>query len=164
MDHLITKNSRIENQDSNDVTLVTNEKNIKKCYYFNKGYCKFKNKCKYYHPTCDCQNKCENRKTCTKRHRRLCKYNDKCYFKQSNICEFLHIDVTLAAADNKQNEAHKVILAVPNTNTLKEKKSLKEIELLKHKIYEQTIDCQNLEIEKETLKLTAEESKLKYII
>ena len=101
---------RLENQDLSDVTLASkdNIENKKKCKYYDNEYCKFKNECKFFHPSSECKSTCTQRKTCTKRHRRLCKYKDKCYFKLSNKCEFLH--VTLTRDDKDHIEAHMLIL------------------------------------------------------
>ena len=92
----------------------------RKCYHFNKGYCKFKEKCDYYHPTIDCIDKCQV-VTCKYRHRNVCTYGDNCYHHKKQKCEYLHDsnnlpEVTLACEDEDQNKAHKVILTAPSTN------------------------------------------------
>ena len=87
----------------------------KKCYYYDNGYCKLKEHCVYYHPTSECQIACSDKKTCRKRHRRLCKFKSKCYFKVNNKCEYIHnTDVTLAEDDNEHMKAQEVILAAHN--------------------------------------------------
>ena len=61
---------------------------IKICPYFRVGYCKYKETCKHFHPKENCgERKCRN-KTCNKRHRRPCKFGNRCT--RINFCEFLH--------------------------------------------------------------------------
>ena len=55
-------------------------KMTKKSRYFNRGYCKYNKKCRFYHPEHICEdhqknNKCEN-KECSKRHSRICKWEE----------------------------------------------------------------------------------------
>ena len=65
---------------------VNSSKNI--CPYYRVGYCKYKNKCKLFHPKENCgDRKCRD-KACTKRHRNPCKYGQTCSRKE--CCEFLH--------------------------------------------------------------------------
>ena len=55
---------------------VNSSKNI--CPYYRVGYCKYKNKCKLFHPKENCgDRKCRD-KACTKRHRKPCKYGQTC--------------------------------------------------------------------------------------
>ena len=58
------------------------------CPHYRIGYCKYKESCKHFHPKENCAEiKCSNR-SCTKRHRKPCKFGEKCTRKDS--CEFLH--------------------------------------------------------------------------
>ena len=59
----------------------------KVCKHHNVGYCKYKDTCKFQHPTEDCENKCD-KISCMKRHRKLCKYGENC--KHLPNCEFKH--------------------------------------------------------------------------
>ena len=61
-----------------------------KCQYFDKGYCKNKDTCSLKHPLIECEGSCEDRRTCPKRHRVLCKNSKECDFVLTNSCEFLH--------------------------------------------------------------------------
>ena len=79
----------------------------RKCHYYDKGYCKNKDQCKFYHATTDCKNQCIKKSICPNRHKKECKYGDKCYHNQDKSCEFLHLesnlsDVTLLTNDNQQ--------------------------------------------------------------
>ena len=49
----------------------------KLCKFQNSGYCKYKENCKFKHVTEICENKCD-RKTCMKRHQKLCKFESRC--------------------------------------------------------------------------------------
>ena len=83
-----------------------------KCKFYDKGYCKKKDQCNYYHPTNDCE-KCENIKTCRLRHRIICRYGKYCYHNNVKACVFRHMDIPLARNDNQEVQAHKDILAAP---------------------------------------------------
>ena len=61
-----------------------------KCQYFDKGYCKNKDTCSLKHPLIECEGSCEDRRTCPKRHKVLCKNGKECVFVPTNSCEFLH--------------------------------------------------------------------------
>jgi hypothetical protein len=68
----------------------------KKCRYFNRGYCKYKDKCRYTHPKNICTEhlqsmKCETR-DCLGRHPKTCKWwskQDGC--KRGSECGYLHV-------------------------------------------------------------------------
>ena len=50
----------------------------KRCRYFNRGFCKYKNKCRFVHPNKICniylKNQTCNEKSCSDRHPKLCKW------------------------------------------------------------------------------------------
>ena len=97
-----------------------NNKFQTKCRYYDKGFCKTRENCLYYHPTDDCQNNCKNKK-CTLRHRNLCRYKTHCYHNISGKCEYIHLttevlEEAMAVDDNQNSEAHKVILTAPSPN------------------------------------------------
>ena len=82
----------------------------RKCYYYDKGYCKNRNNCKLLHPTEDCKTKCSV-KECKLRHRRDCKDGNNCLFKNKK-CEYVHpipnlFDVTLVSRDDQQKKTIK---------------------------------------------------------
>ena len=113
----------------------------KKCKFYNKGYCKHKENCKYYHPTNDCKI-CDNARTCRNRHRSICKYGNNCYHNKAKVCEYKHTgndltDVTMANNDDQQIQAHKVILAADKLNEkddeIKKLKQEHEKEILEYK-------------------------------
>lgn len=80
---------------------------VKQCRYNNKGYCKYKLKCKFEHSKEVCQNylkgeKCTE-KSCKQRHPKVCKWwqGGGCKIQD---CDYLH--VTLVSDDRKTNNAH----------------------------------------------------------
>ena len=85
---------------------------IKRCRYFNKGHCKYREKCKFYHPKTICKNylesgKCEST-DCSDRHPKLCRFwsKNKAGCRRGSDCDFLH--VTLAQHDGKVTVESKV--------------------------------------------------------
>ena len=78
---------------------------IKSCRYFNKGYCKYLKKCRYFHSNKVCKKHLENLrctgKGCRERHPKMCKWYQKEIGCKRIDCEFLH--VTLASKDGGTN-------------------------------------------------------------
>ena len=68
---------------------------LKKCNYYDKGYCKLNEQCKELHPSTDCDGVCVNQKTCPLKHRIVCKNGNDCIFKASTSCSFLHPQIVL---------------------------------------------------------------------
>ena len=72
------------------------------CNYFDNGYCRFKEECKFFHPNEICEfEKCDLQ-ACIKRHPKSCKYfrRKKCKF--NDACLFKHKDVENdTSSDNK---------------------------------------------------------------
>ena len=82
------------------------ENKVKQCRYNNKGYCKYKLKCKFEHSKEVCQyylkgEKC-TKKSCKQRHPKVCKWWQGGGCKRQN-CDYLH--VTLASDDGKKTYA-----------------------------------------------------------
>ena len=74
-----------------------------KCYFFNIGYCKKRDKgCKHIHPEERCVlSKCAN-KYCLKRHQRPCRYKSNCNFLKTQTFEYIHKENT--RFDNCDND------------------------------------------------------------
>ena len=112
------------------------------CKYFDNGYCRFKEICKFKHPKENCKEKtCEDYK-CPKRHPKTCKYfrRKKCKFAEK--CLFKH---------DKNSEAKDV--AKESLSNLENKELNNEIEKLKS-----TIENLTKEIELKDFILSAKES------
>jgi hypothetical protein len=70
---------------------------VTKCKYHNVGYCKYKDNCKFSHPSAECENKCQQ-KMCMKRHIKLCRYGMKCRLKEK--CAFKHNEIKKVNVDS----------------------------------------------------------------
>ena len=74
----------------------------RKCFFFNNGYCKYKDKgCKILQPTeRHVLPTCTNR-DCPKRHQKLCRYKESCKFQKDLSCEYIH--KAMVHCDNENN-------------------------------------------------------------
>ena len=57
-----------------------------KCKYFNSGYCKYQDKCRFLHPKEECDQKCKL-KNCMKRPTKPCRYGTNC---RQEKCAYKH--------------------------------------------------------------------------
>ena len=81
----------------------------RKCRYFNGGYCKYKQKCRYIHPKDICKEyiqnqKCED-KECLDRHPRECKWERSiggC--NRNEVCDYLHVRNVSVAVNEASSE------------------------------------------------------------
>ena len=110
--------------------------NINKCYYYNRGYCKKKKKCLFFHPTSDCKENCTVKNKCDKRHRKKCKYGDRCYHNIQNICEFKH---EMSESNNREDKIRNKEISnlKENTENIYKEKIItleKEVMLLKNEL------------------------------
>ena len=85
------------------------KKELKRCKFFNSGYCKYKLECKFSHPKEVCkvyleEGKC-NQKQCKNRHPKVCKWLKRESGCKRADCDYLH--VTLARDDEHRNKTHK---------------------------------------------------------
>ena len=91
----------IDNGEKEDIQTV-----IRKCRYFNRGYCKYKEECKYYHSRHICEKYLENNicnnDRCTKRHPKHCRYwarsPEGCRY---DACQYLHVKSKQYSQDNQ---------------------------------------------------------------
>ena len=82
------------------------QKVLKKCRYYNTGFCRSRLKCQFLHPDSICQDylesgKCDNYKTCLQRHPRECNYwrkSGKCFYS----CSYLHREVRNESETNDE--------------------------------------------------------------
>ena len=102
-------------------------KNMFQCYHNNRGYCSFREKCRYPHYKQVCPKTVCRERECKKRHPVTCKFRENCKFHKKAICAFKHVTLT-----NEEKERIKIDEAM--NKLLEEKKILiREIESLKAK-------------------------------
>ena len=104
----LLKVNSLENMSENKETIVPKsleqESENKRCKWWNRGYCKFKQSCPYLHPKKICiEEQCLN-KECKKRHPNSCKNWQKGSCRFENLCEFTHPSVN----QNKGNSEKKI--------------------------------------------------------
>ena len=94
---------------NNKVEVVKNYK-LTKCRYFDKGFCKYRKKCRYSHPEQTCEQflmygQCRDQ-NCPERHPQLCKFwqNNQNSCKRNLKCDFLHVTMV---NDDDENQAHR---------------------------------------------------------
>ena len=72
----------------------------RKCDYYDRGYCKYGDKCDNEHPDKICLNpNCFDEK-CPSRHPNPCKYGPRCHYNRKKSCFYSHI--TNVNPDNKK--------------------------------------------------------------
>ena len=89
------------------------EGRVRKCRYYDRGHCKYKRGCKYFHPRDICSDylqkgQCEI-KNCMDRHPKVCKFwsKSKGGCKRDTSCDFIH--VTLAQNDENREYAGEIV-------------------------------------------------------
>ena len=104
-DNILEMEKEEKEAKSKEKILKVGEKNkkAKRCKYFNVGYCKYKDECKFIHPKDICkgylQGKCSG-SDCQGRHPKACKWFEReTACKRKDDCEFSHD--TLACSDRK---------------------------------------------------------------
>ena len=116
----IIENSRSEHELVNDATgkldndtISKESKKTKRCRYYNRGYCKYKDKCRFIHPKSICQEylrveKCENQ-NCSQRHPKRCKWEEsKGGCKRNLACDYFHVtsahEMENCSVENSESE------------------------------------------------------------
>ena len=93
----IIKNLERKIQDIESYQETKVQKVLKRCKYYNTGFCRSRQKCPFLHPDSICQDylgsgKCENYKSCLQRHPKECHYwkkSGECF----KSCSYLHREV-----------------------------------------------------------------------
>ena len=91
----------------------TNQEGIKiiKCVHFDRGYCKFGEKCKNKHNDKVCNDKDCINDNCDFRHPNPCKYGPRCKFYLKKVCLYSHVKLPCEENRSKIKELEKKILA-----------------------------------------------------
>jgi antitoxin component YwqK of YwqJK toxin-antitoxin module len=98
----IGEDGKVDAKDNNEQSKSCT---VRKCRYYDRGHCKYKLRCRYFHQRGICQAYFENgkcdRNNCVERHPKTCKYwlKSKEGCKRKTACNFMH--VTLAQDDGK---------------------------------------------------------------
>ena len=101
-------------------------KNIK-CVHFDRGYCKFGEKCKNKHPDKVCNDKDCTNDNCDFCHPNHCKYGPICKFYQKKVCLYSHVKFPCEENISKIEELEKKILAIEKVNKTSKKESNQDI-------------------------------------
>ena len=108
----ILPNVETENPEEHSFTRnggQVNFRSLKKCRYYNRGFCKYEGKCKFYHPEIVCEEYlqdglCRQRK-CEKRHPRHCRFwttkPEGC--RRGETCRYLHAMGPRFCPEERQN-------------------------------------------------------------
>ena len=128
---------------------------VKKCSYFNSGYCRYTKKdngCKNFHPIDECKIQGCKQKECPGRHPKKCKFNDECRFR--TICSYSHAEKSIVNEDQIKLSNDILILKTEISNLKKEndqkinvlaKVHLQELDYLKQKNNVLTKNVEELE-------------------
>ena len=114
MENLKNKNDKVQSEAAANDDVEKEERsmfNKRKCRYFDKGFCKFRVKCRYIHPKRICEDYLRNGKCevpgCKERHPEMCRYwgSGKC--RRNENCDFLH--ATLENVDEDKSSTFKCV-------------------------------------------------------
>ena len=130
----------IDDKTNKNQTQIFLNRNLFQCYHNNRGYCSFKDKCRYQHYLETCSKTVCRDKECKKRHPVHCRYKDDCKFNKTNRCAFKHVnqssEIAVASSDlkNEYKMVNEEIINLKHEITdLKRKIDMKEKELSKSK-------------------------------
>ena len=123
-------------------TQIFINRNLFQCYHNNRGYCSFRDKCRYEHFQEICSKSVCRDKECKKRHPVNCRYKDDCKFYKMKMCAFKHdanqktkFAVASSDLEDKYNMVNEEINKLKSELTdLKREINMKERELLKSKM------------------------------
>ena len=128
-------------------TEVFFNKNLFQCYHNNRGYCSFRNKCRYQHYDQVCPSSVCRDQECRKRHPVICKFKEHCKFHKKSICAFKHVLIT--EKENANSEIKTLEAEIQNLkheiDALKSDVRLKETKLSEQAF--QKVDMEKLPVE-----------------
>ena len=133
------------------------DNSIQKCYYYNRGYCKKKQNCTFWHPLIECTENCIGKNKCTKRYMKKCKYGRRCHHNKQNLCEYKH-DPHHETSDN--SELIKLKHEIENMYREKMKNLEEEIISLREKLIKETNFTTNQGKAIEMIRKTAHETSM----
>ena len=103
-----SEDDNVKMVDTEKVTEIRKNYKSTKCRYFDKGFCKYRKKCRYSHPEQTCGQhakfgQCGDER-CPHRHPEICKNWQSNSCKRNLKCDFLHVGMV---SNDDQNQAHK---------------------------------------------------------
>ena len=103
----VTSVDEDHNSNSNfELTKVFMNRNFHQCYFNNRGYCRFRDKCRYRHYKQICPKSICRDQECNYRHPRSCKYRELCKFYKKDICAFKHINIIKKETSENEIKSH----------------------------------------------------------
>ena len=100
---------KVQDNDKRE-TQKTRATKLRKCRYFNRGFCKYGVNCKFYHSPDICNDYLEEgicrKNYCTERHPKVCKYwggNQNGCSRDSSTCQYLHVVIGKDADSKDKN-------------------------------------------------------------
>ena len=131
------------------------------CKYFDNGYCRFLEECKFHHLEDVCElKKCEN-EACMKRHSKPCSFYKRRRYRFGQACLFKHIDIVdNVSKDEKSALESENVLLKEKINKIRD-----SFECLKRdfKLQESTNDNQEVIINEKNAKINNLENKIKEV-
>ena len=91
--------------DSENFHKIKGNKSEIVCKYHNTGFCKYGDKCKFFHAKSGCDQRPCKLNTCKLRHPKLCKYKESC--KRQADCFYVHKKTAAKNHDKKVMEENK---------------------------------------------------------
>ena len=127
-------------------TKVFLNKNLFHCYHNNRGYCSFRDSCRYQHYKEICSQTICREKECPKRHPVVCRYKDECKFNRTNNCAFKHT-VIQKSETNKDFENKMKMFASEIESLKREIKDLKDdVQIKEKELLESKMEIQKLNL------------------
>ena len=127
-------------------TNVFLNKNLFQCYHNNRGYCSFREKCRYQHFKDICSKTIGREKHCEKSHPVVCRYKEECKFYKAGYCAFKHEGLKKDVAKSGKDLEIELKLCADEIKSLKrEIKELKNyVKIKEEKLKESKMEIENL--------------------
>ena len=91
-------------QENAHKTIIFSNRSLHHCFYNNRGYCRFRETCRYQHFHDICLTTFCKDPRCENRHPVYCKYKEHCKFHKKGICAFKHSKDNTEETDDLKSE------------------------------------------------------------
>ena len=127
-------------------TNVFQNKNLFQCYHNNRGYCSFRDNCRYHHFKDICGKNICREKHCEKRHPVPCRYKEECKFFKAGNCAFKHMEMKKGVFESNKDLENKMKNCVDEIESLKrEIEDLRnDVRIKEEKLLESKMEIQDL--------------------